>query len=192
MLRALVSSLLFLILLGFIGNPIAKSILPDFFTGGLPEPPPKREKVDFDGLLVDKILVKKSKRRLYLIKDDKPILSYPIALGFEPNGHKARQGDGRTPEGVYRLDWRNPKSKFYKSIHVSYPNVTDRRQARRLGQDPGGMIMIHGQPRSRKHADLQLIASKEDWTHGCIAVPNYAIDQIWEYTPDGTPIEILP
>jgi len=189
MLRSLLRFILFA---GFIGNSAhAMSFLPDF----LREKPAKvlaREKIDYERVLADKVVVKKAERRLYLMHDDKPVMSYPISLGSAPDGHKEREGDGRTPEGRYLLDWRNPKSKFYKSLHVSYPSAGDRLRAKRLGVDPGGMIMIHGQPRANKHAELQRIIASEDWTQGCIAVPNHAIDEIWGKTRDGTPIEILP
>jgi murein L,D-transpeptidase YafK len=108
-----------------------------------------------------------------------------VSLGFTPEGHKQRQGDGRTPEGSYYVDWRNPKSKFRKSLHISYPNPSDRMRARRVGVDPGGMIMIHGQPRPNRYRELQELISAEDWTQGCIAVSNLAIDEIWDYTIDG-------
>jgi murein L,D-transpeptidase YafK len=166
-----------------------------FLPGYVREKPPQateREKIDYENLLVDKIVVKKAERRLYLIKGDKPVMSYPVSLGFSPEGHKERQGDGRTPEGRYYLDWRNPGSKFHKSLHVSYPNAADRLRAERRGVNPGGMIMIHGQPRPNQHADLQQLVAREDWTEGCIAVSNYAMDEIWEKTEDWTPIEILP
>jgi murein L,D-transpeptidase YafK len=123
---------------------------------------------------------------------DKPFRAYKISLGTNPSGHKKRQGDGRTPEGYYYLDWRNPKSQFRKSLHISYPNNSDLLRARRKGLDPGGMIMIHGQPRPNRYRELQEIISAEDWTQGCIAVSNLAIDEIWDFTRDGTLIEILP
>jgi murein L,D-transpeptidase YafK len=166
-----------------------------FFPGFLKEPDrgvTEEEKREIGELFADRILVKKSERTLYLIKDDKPFLSFPVSLGFSPEGHKERQGDGRTPEGRYLVDWRKPSSKFYKSLHISYPNAGDLLRARRRGVDPGGLIMIHGQPRPSRRADLQAIVSKEDWTQGCIAVSNYAIDEIWERTNNGTIIEILP
>ena len=137
-------------------------------------------------------MVKKSERKLYLMRQDKPIRTYWIALGNRPDGHKERQGDGRTPEGRYMIDWRQPSSKFRKSLHISYPSFSDRMRAQRKGDDPGGMIMIHGQPRSSHRNDLQQALSKENWTQGCIAVSDLAIDEIWEYTTNGTPIEILP
>ncbi|MEA3274508.1 MAG: L,D-transpeptidase family protein [Pseudomonadota bacterium] len=177
--------------LAFCTTAEAMSFLPDFLKKDDPEVT-RAGKADYDQLFADKVVVKKSERRLYLIKEDKPVRTYQVALGSSPEGHKRRQGDGRTPEGRYYLDWRNPGSKFRKSLHVSYPNASDRFRARRLGLDPGGMIMIHGQPRSIRHRELQEAVSKEDWTQGCIAVSNMAIEEIWDYTVDGTPIEILP
>jgi murein L,D-transpeptidase YafK len=168
------------------------AFLPDFVRDKPSAELTERERVDYARLLADKVVVKKSERRLYLIKDDKPVMSYPVSLGYSPEGHKERQGDGRTPEGRYFLGWRNPNSKFRKSIHISYPNYRDRLRARRMGVDPGGLIMVHGQPRPNQHAELQQLIAREDWTEGCIAVPDYAIDEIWEKTVDGTPIEILP
>jgi murein L,D-transpeptidase YafK len=126
------------------------------------------------------------------MRDGRPFMNYPVSLGRQPAGHKEREGDGRTPEGRYVLDWRNPNSRFHKSLHVSYPGPADRLRARRLGVDPGGMIMIHGQPRPNEHADLQAVVARDDWTDGCIAVSNHAMDEIWDKTRDGTPIEILP
>lgn len=151
----------------------------------------KVEKEEYDRLFADKVVVKKAERKLYLMKKDKTFRTYRISLGFKPEGHKQYQGDGRTPEGRYYLDWRNPGSKFRKSLHVSYPSYRDRLHAKRRGTDPGGMIMIHGQPRGGNSA-LRQAVSKEDWTQGCIAVSNMAIDEIWSYTTNGTPIEILP
>ncbi len=143
-------------------------------------------------MLADKIVVKKSQRRLYLMRDGKPFRTYRVSLGTSPVGHKLRRGDNRTPEGRYYIDWRNPRSNFTKALHISYPNQYDRLKALRAGWDPGGMIMIHGEPRSQQHRDLRYLVSGEDWTQGCIAVSNLAIDEIWRYTTDGTPIEILP
>ncbi len=135
---------------------------------------------------VDRIVVKKSERRLYLMRGDQPFRSYRIALGYQPTGHKRYQGDGRTPEGRYYLDWRSAKSKYYKAMHISYPSGRDLIRARSTGRDPGGAIMIHGQPSLRRGE------KSGDWTFGCIAVSNLAIDEIWSYVDLGTPIEILP
>jgi murein L,D-transpeptidase YafK len=169
----------------------AMSFMPDFLTKQGREVS-ETERKEYDRLFVDRVVVKKAERRLYLVKRDKTFRSYPISLGFSPEGHKQRRGDGKTPEGRYHLDWRNASSKFRKSLHVSYPNHRDRLHARRRGIDPGGMIMVHGQPRGVHSSPLRQAISKEDWTEGCIAVSNLAIEEIWEYTLDGTPIEILP
>jgi len=150
------------------------------------------EKEEYDRLFADKVVVKKAERKLYLVKKDKPFRTYDISLGFKPKGHKQHQGDGRTPEGRYILDWRNPGSKFRKALHVSYPSHRDKLHARHRGVDPGGMIMVHGQPSGGGNSALRREIAKEDWTQGCIAVSNVAIDEIWGYTRDGTPIEILP
>ena len=139
---------------------------------------------------VDRVLVIKSERRLYLIRDGKRIESFRVSLGQEPEGHKLFAGDNRTPEGQYTLDWRNPESDYYRSIHISYPNSEDRRKARAWGQDPGGNIMIHGLPND---ADKWNFAFEGlDWTDGCIAVNNRAMDEIWRRVTVGTPIEIRP
>jgi murein L,D-transpeptidase YafK len=136
----------------------------------------------------DRLVVKKGDRRLYLMRDDQPLRSYDIALGFQPMGRKTREGDGRTPEGRYLLDRRNDRSRFHKALHISYPSPGDRRRAERRGEPPGGMILIHGQPNGKNHSTR----IEDDWTLGCIAVSNREIDEIWSLTVDGTPIEILP
>ena len=170
----------------------AMSFMPDILTRKEAREVTPAERKEYDRLFADKIVVKKAERRLYLLQGEKPFRSYKISLGTSPEGHKERQGDGRTPEGRYYLDWRNPRSKFRKSLHISYPNTSDQLRARGKGLDPGGMIMIHGQPRPNRYRELQEIISGEDWTQGCIAVSDFAIDEIWTYTSDGTPIEILP
>ena len=132
----------------------------------------------------DQVLVDKSDRQLYLLRGGEVWKSYPIGLGFAPEGHKQREGDGRTPEGEYLLDWRNPKSSFYLSIHISYPDEDDLARAKEKGVSPGGAIFIHGRhfPARRNH----------DWTLGCIAVTDEAMDEIWASVPNGTPITIRP
>lgn len=116
--------------------------------------------------------------------------TYKIALGRDPDGPKVRQGDHRTPEGIYLLDRRNPNSRFHRSIHISYPESKDRAEAARLGLAPGGDIMIHGLPNGLGW--LGSWHSKMDWTDGCIAVTNEEMDEIWRAVPDGTPIELDP
>jgi hypothetical protein len=143
-------------------------------------------------LVADQVVVKKSERKLMLMQGGKPIREYRVALGDNPYGHKMYQGDERTPEGDYILDWRNPRSNFYKSIHVSYPNERDRLFARALGDDPGGMIMIHGLPNYLPANAALANYNRRDWTDGCIAVDNKEMDEIWQAVRDGTPIRILP
>ncbi len=138
----------------------------------------------------DRIVVHKSKRRLELLKGGAVVAEYPIRLGLNPEGHKLREGDFRTPEGHYYLSRRNPRSDFFLSIEVSYPNDTDRRRARGNGKAPGGSIMIHGQPNvPRKPADYYTL---NDWTDGCIAVSNSDMVDIWLRTKVGLPIDIRP
>jgi murein L,D-transpeptidase YafK len=133
----------------------------------------------------DHVFVDKSERRLDLLRDGAVIASFPVMLGFNAEGHKTQEGDGRTPEGDYVLDWRNPKSRFHLSLHVSYPNAADRKQAAVRGVSPGGDIFVHGTP-----AWFALLGG--DWTLGCIAVSNADMDVIRNTVPDGTPITIQP
>ncbi|EGV17909.1 L,D-transpeptidase family protein [Thiocapsa marina] len=141
----------------------------------------------------DKVVVKKSQRKLELHNNGRVIREYRIALGGAPDGHKFREGDERTPIGDYFLNWRNPNSNFYKSIHISYPNERDKLVSRSLGySSPGGMIMIHGLPNYVRSEALRQQYANRDWTQGCIAVQNHEIDEIWSMVRDGTPIKILP
>lgn len=141
----------------------------------------------------DKVVVKKSQRKLELLNNGRVIREYRIALGGSPDGHKFREGDERTPIGDYFLNWRNPNSNYYKSIHISYPNERDKLVSRSLGySNPGGMIMIHGLPNYIQSEALRQQYANRDWTQGCIAVQNHEIDEIWAMVRDGTPIKILP
>jgi murein L,D-transpeptidase YafK len=138
----------------------------------------------------DRVLVVKSERKLYLMKEGRSLRQIDIALGLAPSGHKTRSGDSRTPEGKYLLDMRNSDSDFFLSMHVSYPNEDDMARAAELGVDPGGAIMIHGLPNELRF-DESYYAGR-DWTDGCIAVSNADMIDIWLMTPDMTPIEIRP
>lgn len=138
----------------------------------------------------DKVVVIKNKRILMLLKDGEIFKTYKVALGKQPTGHKIRQGDRRTPEGRYVLDSRNPRSKYHLAIHISYPNESDILNAQKRGVPPGGDIMIHGlPPGSGGFGELH---SFLDWTDGCIAVTNAEMEEIWQFVPDGTSIEIKP
>ncbi|OGW36352.1 MAG: hypothetical protein A2Y97_05950 [Nitrospirae bacterium RBG_13_39_12] len=141
-------------------------------------------------LNADKVIVIKSKRILMVLRDGEILKAYKVALGKQPKGHKINSGDKKTPEGNYILDSRKPNSKFYKSIHVSYPNKSDILNAKKLGVSPGGAIMIHGLP--NKLENIGKTHRTWDWTDGCIAVTNHEIDEIWQLVPDKTPIEIKP
>jgi L,D-transpeptidase catalytic domain len=140
--------------------------------------------------MADAVLVDKGDRRLYLLKQGRVIAEYPIKLGLNPYGHKQREGDFRTPEGKYRLDWRNPNSEFYLSIRVSYPNREDAAVAHENGHRPGGLIMLHGQPNVPKKPPEHY--ATRDWTDGCVALSNADMTDVWLRTTVGLPIEIRP
>ena len=137
----------------------------------------------------DRILVLKEKRTLMLLRGRTVLHSYPISLGEHPRGTKRSEGDGRTPEGLYTIDTRVAASHYHLALHISYPNEADRSEAIAAHRSPGGAIMIHGMPNWFGRDDLQFA---EDWTNGCIAVSNHAIEEIWQSVDDGTIIEIRP
>jgi murein L,D-transpeptidase YafK len=138
----------------------------------------------------DRILVLKAKRQLLLLRGDTVLKTYPIALGRHPKGPKRQRGDGRTPEGVYVIDGRFVSKSYHLALHISYPGAADVAQARVRGVSPGGDIVIHGMPARYGHNDP--VRFFRDWTDGCIAVGNIAIEEIWDAVDDGTPIEIRP
>jgi murein L,D-transpeptidase YafK len=141
-------------------------------------------------LLADQVLIKKSERKLYLVRDGINYKGFSIALGPRPRGHKLYVGDERTPEGSYVLDLKYEESDFYKAIHISYPNEQDIKRAAETGVNPGGSIMIHGAPNNTTlPPDL---IQKFNWTNGCIALTNEDMDEIWLAIEPGTPIDILP
>jgi murein L,D-transpeptidase YafK len=139
---------------------------------------------------VDSVLVVKSESRLYLMREGKELASFKVAFGSNPEGHKQQQGDERTPEGRYVLDYKNPNSNYYRSIHISYPNAQDRQTARKRGVNPGGDIMIHGQ--ANGYGGFSTIVQLFNWTNGCIALSNPDMDVVWDAVKPGTPIEIRP
>ena len=138
----------------------------------------------------DLVLVEKSKSRLYLMQEGEAFASFHVAFGSNPKGHKQEQGDGRTPEGRYTLDYKNAGSAYYKSIHISYPNAEDLKEARKRGVDPGGDIMIHGQKNG--YGRLSILVQRFNWTNGCIALSDRDMDTVWNAVKPGTPIEIKP
>ena len=140
----------------------------------------------------DRVVVLKGERRLVLMRGDRVLKVYRVALGRYPKGHKTRKGDAKTPEGTYTLDYRldSDRSNFYRALHISYPNDRDRASAAARGVHPGGQIMIHGLPTNWSAKDVG--HPKLDWTQGCIALTNKEMDEVWQMVSDGTRIEIHP
>ena len=135
-------------------------------------------------------MVEKGTRRLTLLSGRRKLKDYHIALGFSPIGPKEREGDGRTPEGIYSIDFHKPDSSFHRALHVSYPSAQDSARAAQAGVSPGGDVMIHGMPNGL--GALGAAYRSRDWTAGCIALTDREIDEIYSSVDDGTPIEILP
>ena len=138
----------------------------------------------------DRILVLKSQRKLELLRHGVVLKIYPIALGPSPVGTKHSAGDGKTPEGIYTIDARQPNSEYHLALHVSYPNVADKAQAAAYHRDPGGDIMIHGLPAWYRGAEP--VKFYKDWAEGCVSVGNHAIEEIYAAVDIGTVIEIRP
>ncbi len=138
----------------------------------------------------DSILIIKKDHVMELLANGKVIRTYKVALGRGGLEPKQREGDDRTPEGHYKIDSRNPASRFYKALHISYPDAEDRKRAAKLGVPPGGAIMIHGLPGGM--AWLGPVHRVYDWTAGCVAVTDAEMDEIWNLVPIGTPVEIHP
>jgi len=139
---------------------------------------------------VELVVVYKSRQIMQLLAGDEVVRSYQVAVGRSPLGHKERAGDNRTPEGTYVIDWHKKESRFYKALHISYPNSRDLATANNRGRSPGGNIMIHGLPKGFE--DLADVHYIRNWTKGCIAVNNAEMDEIWQLVADGTPIVIKP
>jgi murein L,D-transpeptidase YafK len=137
---------------------------------------------------IDAVLVKKSEKRMFLLAEGKSIKEYKVVFGANPKGHKQKEGDERTPEGKYILDYKKENSSFYKAIHISYPNENDKGRAKHLGVTPGGSIMIHGQKNGLSW--VSWLSQWFNWTDGCIAVKNTEMNEIWGLINEGTPIEI--
>lgn len=127
---------------------------------------------------------------LTLLRAGKVLKIYKVALGSDPVGPKTREGDGKTPEGAYRIDAKNEHSQFHLALRISYPNAADLQRAKKLGVNPGGDIFIHGLP--PEWAWLGAAHRAKDWTAGCVAVTNTEIEEIWKMVPVGTPVEIRP
>ncbi len=138
--------------------------------------------------LVERIIIDKTARQMVLIQNGRPVRSYAIALGFAPDGDKTQQGDGRTPEGIFRIAVRNDASKYHLSLGLDYPQADDIARAAAGGFDPGDDIMIHGQPNVLPDGTM----IKGDWTAGCIAVSNAEMREIWAVTSADTVVEVRP
>ena len=138
----------------------------------------------YRGPEVTQVLVSKSERKMWLLHHQKVLKTYDIGLGFAPEGHKQFEGDGKTPEGLYYIDRRNPNSRYHLSIGVSYPNPADKDYAKSMDKMPGGDIFIHGNHLNDKN--------RGDWTWGCIAVTDREMEDIYAMVRDGTPIFIKP
>lgn len=141
-----------------------------------------------DAARADRVVVEKGARRLRLMKGDRILRDYAVTLGSSPTGNKQQEGDGRTPEGLYRIDLKNPQSAFHLSLRVSYPDDADRAEALARNVPPGGDIMIHGLPNGLGF--LGPLHRLLDWTDGCVAVTNHEIEEIWAMTEVGTAVEI--
>jgi murein L,D-transpeptidase YafK len=147
---------------------------------------PKPKFIAYNGPRVTQIIVKKSSRSMWLMHGDKVLKKVKIELGFQPVGHKQYEGDGRTPEGRYYINRRNPDSAYYLSLGLSYPNARDRANAQAMGKSPGGDIFIHGGLKSR------WIGPKPDWTAGCISISDKEMREAYSMVAIGTPIDLLP
>ncbi len=153
--------------------------------GALKPPTPLPDQITGN---IDRIVIDKSDRILIAYQDGRVVRRLPMNLGFAPEGDKVRQGDGKTPEGVFRINRRNSASRFHLSLGIDYPQADDIARARAGGYSPGGDIFIHGQPSGI--SGLQRIGY--DWTEGCIAINNHAMTELFHATPMGTPVEIRP
>lgn len=148
-----------------------------------PPAPPSKPQADL-------VVVHKAARRMELYQRGVLLKSYSVSLGSHPIGAKWREGDGKTPEGEYIIDYRKADSAFHRALHISYPEPKDVAVARAHGVGPGEMVMIHGTKNGVTPAGLRLLP--HDWTDGCVAVTDREIDEIWQLVPDGTKIILEP
>ena len=137
---------------------------------------------------VDLVKVDKSKNRMYLLDGEKIVKEYHVVFGVNPKGHKQREGDEKTPEGKYTLDYKKEDSSFYRAMHISYPNEEDKARAKNLGVSPGGFIMVHGQ--RNLLGWLSSISQRFNWTNGCIALTNSEMNEFMDLVNVGTTIQI--
>ena len=142
------------------------------------------------GTTIDRIVVEKAARKLSIFRDSRQLKTYRVALGRSPIGPKEKEGDMKTPEGIYKIDSRNAQSSFHLALHISYPSADDKASAAERGVSAGFDIMIHGIPNERGW--IGAFHRWKDWTAGCIALTDEEIEELWRVTPDGTTIEIRP
>ena len=142
------------------------------------------------GTAIDRIVVEKSARKLSVFRDGRHVKAYRIALGRNPVGPKQEEGDMKTPEGIYKIDSRNPQSSFHLALHISYPSEEDNSRAAARGVSAGSDIMIHGIQNGCGW--IGAFHRWKDWTLGCVAVTDEEIEELWRVTADGTAIEIRP
>ena len=146
--------------------------------------------IDHNGK-IDKIVVYKKKRMMYAYKNGKVVEAFRISLGRNGDkGNKVKAGDYRTPEGSYSIVRKKCDSRLYKSLMISYPSEADKARARKRGVSPGGYITIHGQPKWNADGRGDNYTLSRDWTEGCMAVPNLAMDKLWKAVEKGVKIEI--
>ena len=139
---------------------------------------------------ITRLVVMKSKRQMWAYNQDTLVKIYPISLGKSPIGHKQFEGDKKTPEGIYRINERNPNSAYHKNLGISYPNAEDKAYALSQGKSPGGLIKIHGLPNNFPDIGRQHL--RKDWTDGCIAVTNEEIDELFNAVVHNAEIDIRP
>lgn len=137
----------------------------------------------YDGPPVTGIVAWKARRQMAVLSGPRVLKSWRFELGFAPEGHKQFEGDGKTPEGQYIIDRKNPRSAYHLSVGISYPNEADRAFARAMGKQPGGDIFFHGTPHEMRN--------KPDWTAGCLAITNAEVEELYAMVPVGTPVLIL-
>ncbi|AJE44959.1 L,D-transpeptidase family protein [Celeribacter indicus] len=144
-----------------------------------------RELKPYKGPLITRVVIHKERRRLYLLSGEKVVKKFRIGLGGNPLGPKRFEGDGKTPEGSYMINRRNPRSAYHLSLGISYPNEQDVAYAEAFGRRPGGDIFIHGRAGENR-------GKGRDWTAGCIAVKDRHIEKIYMMVRDGTQVDIFP
>jgi murein L,D-transpeptidase YafK len=156
-----------------------------YFENGLPE----NRGQPLDG--VDFLLVSKSQKKLVVLHKYQVAKIYDIALGYASAGHKTQEGDYKTPTGFYKISAKNDTSDFHLSLRINYPNKADVANAKKLGVNPGGDIMIHGMPKDSKwYSIVTLVHPKINWTRGCLALTNAEIEELFPKVKTNTPIEI--